>query len=214
MLALLGWNPGTEQEIFSMDELIKNFSFEHVHKAGARFDPEKAKWFNAQYLHVKPDAELAERFKPVVRKTFQIINGDRRQDNTFLIPAVKLLKERVQFENEMAEKGKYLFITPTVLDDMVVAKKWKPSFADFFEKMITAFSSMKGFKAADIDAKFKETAAANNLKPGEVLQLFRIILTGQSSGVDLFPMSELLGKSEVCSRIKAGLNMILIKTNS
>src|ERR1043165_11415 len=106
----------------------------------------------------------------------------------------------------MLEKGIYLFQAPTSYDEQVIAKKWKPQYAEFFEKLIEALNGVSDFTAANAESVFKLTTANSNLKPGEVLQLFRVILTGQSSGVDLFPMIELLGKSEVCKRIESGLN--------
>jgi glutamyl-tRNA synthetase len=208
MLALLGWNPGTEQEIFSMDELIQNFSFDHVHKAGARFDPEKTKWFNAQYLRMKSDKELAERLKLSLRKSLQLLNGNDKLNDKFLIPAARLLKERVQFENEMIEKGSYLFDAPFAYDEASIAKKWKPHYADFFQALCDAFYDTEDFSAAAAEASFKDIAAQNNLKPGEVLQLLRVLLTGQASGVDLFPMIGLLGRLEVCTRLQMGLREI------
>jgi glutamyl-tRNA synthetase len=215
MLAFLGWNPGTEQELFSMDELIKNFSFEHVHKAGARFDPEKTKWFNEQWLQRQPDAELASRLKSALKKEFNFSDDDKRLSDSFLTCCVQLLKPRVQFENEMIEKGRYLFIAPASYDEQVIAKKWKPQFATFFDQLDSSLSQLPSFTSADAETCFKETAAKNNLKPGEVLQLFRIILSGQSAGVDLFPMAELLGKEEVSGRIKKGVaaiqNVLLAK---
>jgi glutamyl-tRNA synthetase len=208
MLALLGWNPGTEQEIFSMQELIQHFSFDHVHKAGARFDPEKTKWFNAQYLRLKPDSELAARLKPVARKAFQLLNGHDKGIEDFLIPAVRLLKDRVQFENEMAEKGKYLFVAPVQYDEGILTKKWKANYAEFFTKLADELIDLEEFSASTAEAKFKEVAAQNNIKPGEVLQLLRVILTGQGSGVDLFPMIELLQRDEVYNRIMSALTVI------
>lgn len=208
MLAFLGWNPGNEQEIFAMDELIKNFSFEHVHKAGARFDPEKTKWFNEQWLQKQLDADLAARLKTALEMEFAFTNEDKRVSNDFLIKCVQLLKSRVQFENEMIEKGKYLFIAPTAYDEQVIAKKWKPHYVDFFAQLETALTQMNSFTSADAENCFKETATKNNLKPGEVLQLFRVFLSGHGAGVDLFPMVELLGKLEVAERIKKALPLI------
>lgn len=208
MLALLGWNPGTEQEIFSMDELIKSFSFEHVHKAGARFDPEKAKWFNEQWLQRKPDVELVVRLKLFLKEKFNYPDDDRKLTDGFLIRCVQLLKPRCQFENEFIEKGKYLFATPTNYDEQVVKKKWKPHYKDFFVQLENALSQLKSFTSTEGENCFKEIAAKSNLTPGEVLQLFRVILSGQAGGVDLFPMVELLGKEEVCERLKKGLSSI------
>ncbi len=214
MLAFLGWNPGSEQEIFSMDELIEKFSFAHVHKAGARFDPEKTKWFNEQWLHRKPDAELASRLMATLKNQFQFSDDDRRLSESFLIKCVQLLKVRTQFENEFIEKGKYLFIAPTQYDEQAISKKWKPEFATFFQQLADALSNLQSFVSSEIESCFKEVAAKNNFKPGEVLQLFRIFLSGQSAGVDLFPMAEVLGKEEVIARQnEAFLNLKLQTPN-
>ena len=208
MLALLGWNPGTEQEIFSLDDLSKAFSFEHIHKAGARFDPEKAKWFNEQYLRAKPDQEIASRIKSLIQKHFNLDESDDRLKEKFLMKFVQLLKPRVQFEHEMPEKGSYLFISPVTYDENVIAKKWRPELITFFESLLNNFSEADEFISAKLDEIFKATAASHQLKPGDVLQLFRVMLSGQAAGVDLFGMAELLGKSEVAGRIERALQLI------
>lgn len=205
MLALLGWNPGTEQELFSMEELILNFSFDHVHKAGARFDPEKTKWFNAQWLQKKTDEELVPRLQELLKKEFSFPDNDHRLDLSVLSGCIKLLKPRVQFEYQIIEQGKYLFEAPVSYDENIIAKKWKTDYHSFFIALENQFSLLDYFNSINTENCFKETAAKNNLKPGEVLQLFRVFLSGQGTGVDLFPMVELLGKEEVSSRIKRGL---------
>lgn len=197
MLALLGWNPGTEQEIFRLDELIQLFSFEHIHKAGAKFNPDKTKWFNEQWLQKMDDAEIANRLSA------QIANSGK--DLNYFKKAVALLKPRVQFENEMPEKGKYLFEAPATYDEQVISKKWKPDFKPFFYSLTETFKSLTDFTSANIETTFKETAASNNLKPGEVLQLLRLFISGQGAGVDLFPMLGLLGKEEVVLRLNNAL---------
>jgi glutamyl-tRNA synthetase len=208
MLALLGWNPGSEQEIFSMDELSELFSFDHVHKGGARFDPEKTKWFNEQYLRAKNDEDLAFRLREKAKEKFKLNDDDARLTNAFLIRCIRLLKDRVQFEHELVEKGSYLFIAPSSYDEAVISKKWKPAFREFFMQLKTAFSGLGSFSAVDVEATFKETAEANSIKPGEVLQLLRVILSGQAGGVDLFGMIELLGNAETCRRIENGLKAL------
>ncbi len=205
MLAFLGWNAATEQEIFSMDELIEAFSFDHVHKAGARFDPEKTKWFNSQWLLKKPDAEIAQRLKIDLQKEFRFENDDYRISDSFLIKAVQLLKPRVQFENEMIEKGHYLFVVPATFDQTVIAKKWKPALAIFFNALVDELWKQHDFSAQQIESTFKQTAGANETKPGDVMQLLRLFASGQSQGVDLFPMLSMLGKEEVVQRIKTGV---------
>ena len=206
MLAFLGWNPGTEKEIFSMDELIESFTFERVHKAGARFDPEKAKWFNEQYLRMQNDVDLAQRFLPVIKEQLKI--SDHRSTLEYAIAAINLLKERVHFESEFYEKGHYLFEAPTSYDEKVIAKRWNPTAALFLNKLVEVYKTLTTFDALTCKSSFENLATENGIKPGEVLPLFRMILSGQASGVDLFGMVTLLGKEEVLTRINFAVNTL------
>jgi len=208
MLVLLGWNSGTEQEIFSMDELVAQFSFEHVHKGGARFDPDKAKWFNEQYLRKQPDAELASRLKVNVQKEFNYDASDKRMSDAYLIHVIQLLKDRVMFENEIIEKGRYLFETPTSWDQAVLDKKWKTEYASFFNALISALENQNSFAVADVDATIKATAAAHQLKAGEIMQLLRVFVSGLGAGVDLLGMMNLMGKEEIVKRLKNAIASI------
>ncbi|MBP7244882.1 MAG: glutamate--tRNA ligase [Bacteroidia bacterium] len=199
MLALLGWNPGTEQEVFSLDELVKIFSFDRVHKSGARFDPDKAKWFNEQRLRHTDDAILGEHFYHELKN---ILGADHPLATlSYATGAVKLLKERVQFENELYETGKYLFEAPTSYDDKVISKRWNDAAKVFLQNLPDVLSSVPEFTAELTKAAFEKLAIDQGIKPGEVLQLFRVIMSGQGSGVDLFGMVALFGKDEVFERI-------------
>ncbi|MBK8584418.1 MAG: glutamate--tRNA ligase [Bacteroidetes bacterium] len=209
MLALLGWHPSGDQEIFSMEELIHDFSLERVSKSGAKFDPEKTKWFNQEYLRHEPIEKLVSLLKPMIVETYKISEGDKRLTNEYLSKVVTLLLDRVQFENEFAEKGSYLFIAPTQYDQDIITKKWKPGFENFFNALSAEYGMMTSFTTADIDAKNKETAAANQLKPGEILQLLRVLMSGSGTGVDLLGMMELFGKEEVITRLNTGVNKIM-----
>ncbi len=208
MLAFLGWNPGTEQEIFSLEELCSAFSFEHIHKAGAKFDPEKARWFNEQYLRAMSDIEIASHIGPMVRKAFNFENHDHRLNQDYLIKAASLLKPRVQFAHEMIEVGDYLFVAPSQYDAQVIEKKWKDGCGAFFTELAEKFQLMNSFDEADIDATFKATAVTHQFKPGDVLQLLRVIISGQAGGADLLGMISLLGKQECISRINNALAFI------
>ena len=199
MLALLGWNPGTEQEVFSLDELVKIFSFDRVNKSGARFDPDKAKWFNEQRLRHTDDAILGEHFYHELKN---ILGADHPLATlSYATGAVKLLKERVQFENELYETGKYLFEAPTSYDDKVISKRWNDAAKVFLQNLPDVLSSVPEFTAELTKAAFEKLAIDQGIKPGEVLQLFRVIMSGQGSGVDLFGMVALFGKDEVFERI-------------
>ena len=208
MLAFLGWNSGTAQEIFSLEELAQAFSFEHIHKAGAKFDPEKAAWFNEQYLRNKSSETIADNIRDSVRTTFSFDSNDHRLSADFLNKATELLQPRVQFEHEMLEKGNYLFVAPSNYDQPVIDKRWKPECAKFFNDLNSAYTTLIPFDAENTKFIFEKTASENNLKPGEVLQLLRVLLSGQSGGVDLFGMIALLGKDEVIKRISSALENI------
>ena len=202
MLALLGWNPGTEQEVMSMEELIKSFSFERVHKSGARFDPEKTKWFNEQYLRMQPDADIATRFAEV------LVGKNLQRDLSFVTAVVKWVKDRCQFETELYEKSKAVFEAPTHYDEKVIEKRWNEKAKTFYNVLPQALESIADFKAENVKSAFEATAASNEIKPSEVLQLFRVLLSGESGGPDLFIMTELLGKEEVIKRINLAIEKL------
>jgi glutamyl-tRNA synthetase len=208
MLAFLGWNPGTEQEIFTLEELCEHFSFEHIHKAGAKFDPEKAKWFNEHYLRTTDNAVLAAHIKTDIQESFGIGDSDRRLSDDYLTRAAELLKPRVQFEHEMKTTGAYLFQAPDAYDESVVVKKWKPELRPFFNALQAALTALPTYTIATIDEAIKSTAAASNVKPGEIMQLLRVIVSGQGGGVDLLGMIELLGQQEISERMTHALSRI------
>jgi glutamyl-tRNA synthetase len=209
MLALLGWNPGSEKEIFSMEELIESFSFEHVHKGGARFDPDKTKWFNEQYLRSLPAEKIASNIRSQVKKQFGYNEDDYRLTEKYLSGVIELLRDRIQFESEIPEKGEYLFEQPVKYDEQVIQKKWKPSYKNFFLALQSSLLTAGQFNITDIDSAIKNTAASQNLKAGEIMQLLRIFISGQSAGVDLLGMMELLGQQEV--NIRLGNALVQIK---
>jgi glutamyl-tRNA synthetase len=206
MLALLGWNPGTEQEIMSMDELIEKFSFEHVHKAGAKFNPEKTLWFNTQYVHHMANEILAEKLKTQVVAALNLNKNDSLLHDNYLITAASLIKPRVHFAHDLFQTAPYLFEAPTMYDALVVEKRWKQELQPFFEQLINDFKSIQEFTLANADTQFKQSAANASIKPGDILQLLRVMLSGQGSGVDLFGMIALLGQDEVSTRINNALS--------
>ncbi|MFM7310654.1 MAG: glutamate--tRNA ligase [Flavobacteriales bacterium] len=208
MLAFLGWNPGTEQEIFSLEELAHAFSFDHIHKAGARFDPEKAKWFNEQYLRSMPAEGIAKEILPDILTTFQIASDDRRVSPAFLHTAVEILKPRVQFAHEMITQGSYLFQAPTNYDQGVIDKRWKENSTAFFSALCAQFASVADWNKTHIEATVHATASEAGIKPGEMMQLLRVLVSGQPGGVDLMGMLELLGREEIIKRIELALDRI------
>ncbi len=205
MLALLGWNPGTEQEIMSLEELTQLFDLERVHKAGAKFDPEKTKWFNQQYLRMRPDAELgAQLHAKLVEKGIETTLARATH-------AAHLLKERATFADDMLE-GTYLFTSgsPLVNNDAAseeLRKKWKPEAAPAIEAFLLKLERIKEFTSAAIEAEFNAVLHELGMKIGQVMPLYRLFVAGRIQGPGMFDVSALLGREEVVARMKAGLEL-------
>lgn len=199
ILALLGWNPGNNQEIFSVEELSQLFDFERVNKSGAKFDPEKAKWFNQQYLRMKSDQELAEAFRPILKE-----KGFER-DEAFMIEFCRLVKEKVQFVHEFWDHGKYVFIAPDTYDEKVLAKKWNEQSRDPFKKVSETFAGVETWNATAIHEAFEVLVK----EAGKIdMQLLRVLTTGVAGGPQLFDMLALMGREEVLRRLNKALETL------
>lgn len=196
MLALLGWNPGGNQEIMSKEELINLFSFERVNKSGAKFDPEKTKWFNQQYLRQKTDQELASLFTPILKEKGIISNSK------FVEGVCKLVKEKAHFINEFWDNAVYFFNAPNTYDADVLKKRLNEQTLNFIKEVTKAFSSLNNFTAAETEALFKATAEKLGFGSGQVMQLFRVSISGVGGGPALFEIVELLGKEEILNRLQ------------
>jgi len=207
LLAFLGWNPGTTQEIFSMQELIDAFTLDRVSKHGAKFDPEKAKWFNQQYLRAKSNEELAKIFLPVVKE-----KGAPAALATidYVGKVCNLIKEKSHFPSEFWDLGSFFFFPPDKYDTIAIQKKWKDNVPAFFAKLSSQLSAVSGqdFTHTNVEAIFKKLAEENSISPGSVMQPFRILVTGMAAGPALFETIELLGKDEVVKRIEKALQVI------
>lgn len=193
-LAFLGWNPGTEQEIFSKEELIQAFSLEKIHTAGARFDIHKAQWYNQQYLRAKDEAEIA---KLVQSSTTRLI------DDKLAAQLVTLMKERVTFPSEMVTHVPYIFDAPATYDEAVAAKAWNDLAKQAMPLIIGAFEAIAAdaFVSQTIHDTLFAALEGNGIKPGKVMQALRLATTGEGKGADLMLTLEILGKNETISRI-------------
>ena len=200
-LALLGWNPGTQQELFSLDDLVQSFSLERVSKAGAKFDFEKAKWFNQQYLWKKTDEELAETFSK------QLAGKGIIADSAKLVKIVRLIKERAYFTSDFLPLSGYFFHEPEKLDETVLAKRWNTQSASTMEGWKTALSAAEPFTAGHIESVSKAFLEQAGVPLGQVLQLFRVLVTGQAAGPAIFEICELLGKETVIKRLEKGISV-------
>jgi glutamyl-tRNA synthetase len=199
MLVLLGWNPGNNQELLSKEEMIALFSFERVNKAGAKFDPEKTKWFNQQYLKNKSDAELAIMFAQ------QLKEKQIEAPQTYVEGVCRLIKEKAHVASEFWELGAFFFAEPVSYDEVVIAKRWNSSARNFFLKLMEVWSASDNFSHAVLEEKFKSTASDSGIKPGEVMQLLRVLITGLAGGPALFETIELLGKEQAIHRLQRAL---------
>ncbi|HLW08356.1 MAG TPA: glutamate--tRNA ligase [Marinilabiliaceae bacterium] len=203
LLALLGWNPGTEQEIFSLEELIELFTLERVNKSGARFDPEKAKWFNHQYLIKKDDEELAKLFQPIL--------GERGYTPSLekLTVIVGLVKERVNFVEELWDQTSFFFEAPTEYDEKVVKKRWKEPIPAFIKNIADLFEAAAStWKAEELKQMVSEQITTQALNFGGVMNAMRLAIVGGGFGPDLFTIIELLGKEEVVRRLNGAVEKL------
>jgi glutamyl-tRNA synthetase len=203
----LGWNPGTTQEMFSLDELVQLFSLERVSKAGAKFDFEKAKWFNHQYLLKHSDADLAKEFMPLLKEA----GFDRPME--YVTTVVGLVKERANFVNDFLEHSRFFFEAPSSFDDATLGKKWKPETQGIIEGWRDALNNTNDYSAAALEATSKAYLEEKGVGIGQVLQAFRILITGLSAGPSMFEVCSLLGKEEVIARFNKALDYTKTKFN-
>lgn len=199
MLALLGWNPGTNQEIFNLSELINVFTLERVSKAGAKFDAEKTKWFQQQYLRATSDATLATELR-------KFISTDKSDD--YLIHVCRLMKERATFVQDISEEGLYFFTEPKEYDEATISKKWKDDTTEVMINWLIQLKDVDMFRASLIETLFKSYIESLGLGIGAVLPIFRVLITGKGMGPSMFEIAELLGKEETIQRMEKGIEII------
>jgi glutamyl-tRNA synthetase len=196
MLAMLGWNDGSEQEIFTIQELVTHFSINRVHKAGAKFDFEKAKWFNHEWLK-KTDVE---KLLPDVKNIFENENIVLA-DDTKLSAVISLIKERCVLLTDFIEQAGYFFVSPKAYDEAAISSKWNEAKTIFFKALASVFSQLVDGSTASIEEGFKKLAAEQAIKVGELQMLFRVMLVGSKKGPAVFEIAHLLGIEETNSRI-------------
>ena len=199
MLAFLGWNPGTQQELFNLEELSEAFGLDRVSKGGAKFDPEKTKWFQQQYIRSASNEKLAEL---LADKFPSELTTEQK------VSICSLMKERATFAEDIVKDGAYLYQKPTSYDEKVLSKKWKENTASLIGQWIDILKEIESFTSANIEADFKAFLEKNQLGFGAVLLPFRILVTGVGAGPGMFDISEFLGKEEVLERIEKGLVQI------
>ncbi|TYR37099.1 glutamate--tRNA ligase [Sphingobacterium phlebotomi] len=200
MLAVLGWNDGTEQEIFGIEELISKFSVDRVSKAGAKFDFEKAKWFNHEWIKKTDNMEILPQIEGVLNQ-----HGITLYQSDYVWRVLALVKERMTFVEDFWEQASFFFTIPDIYDVDAVKPKWNASKTVFFQNILHEFAAMEEWSASDLEPFFKGKIADSGMKIGELMMPFRIMLVGGKFGPDVFQIAETLGKEEVIKRIEKAL---------
>jgi len=203
MLALLGWNPGTEQEIFTLEELVAAFSLERVGKSGSKFDPEKAKWFNHHYLVNRSDEEIADQFN--VELQSRGIDVPRET----LVHITGLVKERVTFVKELWEQTSFFFESPVEYDEKVVKKRWKEGVPELMTTLKGILEGIEPFTSANTEEVVKAWISENELNMGQVMNGFRLCIVGAGKGPHLFDIIDVIGKEETLKRLERGVATIV-----
>jgi glutamyl-tRNA synthetase len=203
LLAVLGWNDGTDQEIFSMTELIEKFSIDRVHKGGAKFDYEKAKWFNATWIKNADNAYLASLLQPYFDEA-----GIKVQDQTYLEKIIGITKERCILLPDFITQAGFYFAAPTQIDTASIASKWDDNKKNFFEALCVAFENSNTTDPLALENIFKELTASHGLKPGELMLPMRIMLVGGKFGPGVFEIATTIGISDAVARIKHALTLL------
>ena len=201
MLALLGWNPGTEQEIFDLNELVSSFELDRVHKGGAKFDPEKTKWFQHKYLQEVPAANLAHQFREILKEKNITTEID-------LLQIVSLLKERATFISDLWDQGSFFFESPESYDKKASAKAFKPETTQLLARVIEILKSSDDYNASVISDSVKSWITSEGIGFGKIMMPLRLSLVGEMKGPDVFEIASLLGKEEAISRIENAISFI------
>ena len=201
-LALLGWNPGNDQEILNMDELIKLFSLEHCSKSGAKFDYEKGKWFNHQYIQKKDNATLAALFQPV------LADKGIEACSSYVEKVVSLMKERVNFVKELWDQSAFFFVAPLSYDEKTVKKRWKDNSSAQLTELIDVLRSVDNFGVENTEEIVKGWIEQNQYHLGNIMNAFRLALVGESKGPHIFNITEALGKEETIARLQRAIEIL------
>lgn len=201
MLLMLGWNPGDEQELFSREEMIQAFSLERVVKSGARFNPDKARWFNEQYLRNTPIEKLVIQLEKTL--TDRGLTPSSKQDNALEL-ICEMMLERSSFIHEMADAS-YLYAAPTEFDEKTVNKRWKENSGALLSEFTSTLEQINTFDADGVEKAFNEFITSRELGMGAVLPLFRLLVTGLPGGPSMFAIAAFLGKEETLNRLRKGI---------
>ncbi|MDE5685505.1 MAG: glutamate--tRNA ligase [Paramuribaculum sp.] len=204
-LALLGWNPGDDTEIMSMDELISKFSLDHCSRAGARFDFEKGKWFNHKYLQMVPAEQLTLMFKPVMEA-----NGcdPSAFSDDYITRAIAMVKERANFVSDLWDQARFFFVEPTDYEAKAVKKRWSAEMPRIMEELVEVLKNLPDFSSAAAEPVVLDWIKSKGYHLGNVMNAFRLTVVGECKGPHMFDITELMGLEETVRRILAGVERI------
>ena len=207
-LAMLGWNDGTDKEIFSLDELVASFDIERVHKGGAKFDYEKAKWFNQEWIKRTDNKVLATLLQPFLNAAKIEVH-----EAPYLVKVIGLVKDRCHLLADFIAQSHFFFAAPTTIDTAAILPKWEEKKQVFFEALVKSYAQkiaegIKTLPAASLEASFKELATAHEIKPGDLLLPLRIMLVGGKFGPGVFDIIESIELSDTNARIEHSLRLI------
>lgn len=202
-LALLGWNPGDDREIMSMDELIEAFSFEHCSRSGAKFDYEKGKWFNHKYLQEIDDNSLAKMFMPTLKE-----KGIDGYSEAYIAKAVGMVKGRISFVKDLWEQAAFFFVRPTSFNEKDIKKRWKEDTPRIMNELISVLDGIDDFSSKNAEEIVLGWITQNEYHTGNVMNAFRLAVVGECKGPHMFDITELMGKDETIARIRLGLENI------
>lgn len=206
MLAFLGWNPGTEQEIFSLEELTEAFDLARVSKSGAKFSPDKTKWFNQQYLQQKSNEELTALFLPILEEKGIITDKDQAEK------IVSLIKERATFVADFWELSSFFFENPSEYDAKAVKKQWKDTTSELMQELIEVISKIEDFSIENAQTEIKGWITSKEIGFGKVMQPLRLSLVGKLAGPDLFDIMTMIGKETTITRIQNVINELSVSS--
>jgi len=201
-LAFLGWNPGTEQEIFSLDELVQAFSFDRCSKSGAKFDVEKAKWYNHHYILNTPDSELATLFAPILQEKGVSATPEK------VTKVVGLVKERVHFVKELWEQSSFFFVAPASYDEKTTRKRWKAESPGQMRALMQLISEMDDFSVENQEKTVMAWIQQNQLHTGNIMNAFRLAIVGEGKGPHMFNITDLIGKEETLRRLEKAITTL------
>lgn len=202
-LALLGWNPGNDIELMTLDEMVRLFDLTHCSKSGAKFDYEKGKWFNHRYIQLRSDRDIADMFRPVLES-----HGITDADQAYVEKVVGLMKERVSFVPELWPLTYYFFVAPTAYDEKTRKKRWREDSAAQLTELIEVLRGREPFDVEGTEAYVKEWIAAKGYHLGNIMNAVRLALVGQGIGPQIFHITEAIGKDETIRRIQRAIEIL------